>query len=173
MRYFLDTEFIESGPHKPIQLISIGIVAEDGRTFYAVSRDFNPDDASDWVKANVLPQIRMDCRTSIESIRKYLLAFFEGRGKPEFWGYYADYDWVVFCQIFGSMVDLPKGWPMYCRDLKQWCDDLGNPQLPEQSRMEHNALNDALWNQTVYEFLSRRTVLDARRMVRPGDETLA
>jgi hypothetical protein len=53
---------------------------------------------------------------------------------------YADYDWVVLCQLFGAMVDLPKGWPMYCRDIKQWADELGNPQLPEQGKGEHHAL---------------------------------
>lgn len=37
MRYFFDTEFHEDG--QTIDLISIGIVAEDGREFYAVSRD--------------------------------------------------------------------------------------------------------------------------------------
>ena len=69
MKYFLDTEFIE-GWKKPIswlptignfnkkyhsvQLISVGIVAEDGREYYAVSNEFNHRDASDWVKENVL-----------------------------------------------------------------------------------------------------------------------
>ena len=77
----------------------------------------------------------------------------EQYGKPEFWGYYADYDWVVFCWLFGSMMDLPKGWPMYCRDIKQFCDDIGNPRLPEQGKGEHHALSDAKWNKQAYDFL--------------------
>jgi hypothetical protein len=52
MRYYFDTEFIEDG--KTIDLISIGIVAEDGREYYAVSHEFNPCKASQWVKDNVL-----------------------------------------------------------------------------------------------------------------------
>lgn len=80
----------------------------------------------------------------------------EKYGKPEFWGYYSDYDWVVFCQVFGAMIDLPKGWPMYCRDIKQWCDQLGNPKLPEQQSTEHNALHDARWNKLAWEFLKER-----------------
>ena len=40
MKYFIDTEFIESGPLNPIQLISIGVVAEDGREFYW--HNYNP-----------------------------------------------------------------------------------------------------------------------------------
>lgn len=75
-------------------------------------------------------------------------------GPPEIWGYFADYDWVAVCQLFGTMMDLPWGWPMYCRDIKQWCDMLGNPQLPEQGKGEHNALADARWNRTAWEFLA-------------------
>lgn len=41
----------------------------------------------------------------------------------EFYGYYCDYDWVVFCWLFGKMIDLPKGFPMYCKDLKQLQDE--------------------------------------------------
>ena len=57
MKYFLDTEFIE-GFHKPffgkrrhfIDLISIGIVCEDGRQFYAISNEYKYSDADKWVK---------------------------------------------------------------------------------------------------------------------------
>ena len=93
-------------------------------------------------------------------ISKDILAFVgfpetEGYGKPEFWAYYADYDWVVLCQLYGTMMDLPEGWPMYCRDIKQFCDDLGNPKLPEQEEDEHHSLADARWNKKAFEFLER------------------
>ncbi len=160
MKYFIDTEFSELGPHLPIELISIGIVAEDGRELYAVSTEFRAEDCNEWVKKNVLPHllgtVRIGIgRTSLKEIRAAILKFCEPDqyGKPEFWGYYSDYDWVLFCQIFGSMIDLPKGWPMYCRDLKQLCDDMGNPKLPKQKSTEHNALHDARWNKQVFEFL--------------------
>lgn len=42
----------------------------------------------------------------------------------EFYAYYADYDWVAFCWLFGKMMDLPKGFPMYCIDLKQEMDSI-------------------------------------------------
>ena len=51
------------------------------------------------------------------------------------------------------MVDLPKGWPMYCKDIKQLCDDRGNPKLPAQESQEHNALEDARWNKKAFYFL--------------------
>ena len=43
----------------------------------------------------------------------------------------------------GVTVDLPDGVPMYTHDLKQECDRLGNPPLPEQADRHHNALADA------------------------------
>lgn len=155
MRYFLDTEFSESGPRAPIRLISIGIVTEGGDEFYRVA-DFSEHYCNDWVKANVIPHLGISMRTPLDVVAIEVKSFIERTSngeKPEFWGYYADYDWVVFCQMFGAMINLPKGWPMYCRDLKQWCDDLGNPKLPKQITGEHNALNDARWNRDVYSFL--------------------
>lgn len=157
MRYFIDTEFIESGPYKPVQLISIGIVCEDGRELYRQSSEFCSADASQWVRDNVLAQL--DPRGEYHSLKEIAHAILEfvwpdqERPNPEFWGYYADYDWVVFCQIFGTMMDLPDGFPMYCRDIKQLCDDKGNPKLPDQASGEHNALADAKWNKVAWEFL--------------------
>lgn len=153
MRFFLDTEFMESGHLFPITLLSIGIVAEDGREFYAVNSEASYTIANDWVKANVIPHLGRERQMRHVDIGHAIIAFV-GEGKPEFWGYYADYDWVVFAQLFGMMIDLPKGWPMYCRDIKQWCDQLGNPKLPKQESIEHNALQDARWNKLAWEFLN-------------------
>ncbi len=160
MRYWFDTEFIEDG--KTIDLISIGIVAEDGRTFYAEAKECDYDRASEWVKDNVFPHLVGEAyRLPRATIAADIVEFVGD--KPEFWGYYADYDWVVLCQLYGTMMDLPKGWPMYCRDIKQWCDSMGNPRLPEQAGAEHNALQDAQWNRRAWEFLrvERRTYLPA------------
>jgi hypothetical protein len=55
VRYFYDTEFIEDG--RTIELISIGVAAEDGREYYAVSTEFDPERAGSWVRANVLPKL--------------------------------------------------------------------------------------------------------------------
>lgn len=96
------------------------------------------------------------------------------------YAYYADYDWVVFCQLFGKMIDLPKGFPRYCKDLKQELDnkqsilqsefdsidsveELANtlPPInikhmegyPKQSN-KHNALDDAKWNKELHNFIN-------------------
>ena len=55
MRFFYDCEFIEDGT--TIDLVSIGVVGEDGREFYAVSTEFDPSRAGAWVRANVLPKL--------------------------------------------------------------------------------------------------------------------
>lgn len=235
MKYFLDTEFLEGTQKekfpislfrkksKPtIELISIGIVAEDGREYYAISKDFNLDEAwnrfelSDqyknnywikeyWIRDNVLrpiwrdlyfkkqekqqdfvpakwlPEFKKDllegkfdgyfnCKSLQNLIKEYgktnkeiaievqdfctfgsamdsldrttasvllfkkmddftektikerkLIHIFDN--KPVFYGYYADYDWVVFCWLFGKMIDLPTSFPMFCIDLKQMFDE--------------------------------------------------
>jgi hypothetical protein len=152
VKYWLDTEFIEDG--KSIDLISIGIVSEDGREYYCINSDCDYSKASPWVKVNVLPQLRPDDPHKNRGIIGNEVRHFIGADKPEFWGYYADYDWVVFCWLFGAMVNLPKGWPLYCRDIKQFCDSLGNPELPLQGKGEHNALADARWNKKAWYFLN-------------------
>lgn len=155
MRWFLDTEFNEDG--HTIELISIALVAEDGREYYAVSSEFDAERCNDWVKANVLPKLppfdmlgnargesvwkpRAEIATEI---REFVLA----DGKPEFWGYFCDYDWVVVAQLYGRMVDLPDGFPFFCLDLKQRMHERGlkKEQLPPQPNDAHSALADARW----------------------------
>ena len=209
MNYFLDTEFLEGtqktflGISKPtIDLISIGLVCENGNKYYAISKDFNLKEAWNrydlkvnkdykpsfgggldghynpkfireyWIRENVLKPIYDELFMKIVSddnmltgdeyvyftysnfktlIKRYgktnkqigteikdfiyktttNLSFqstenqikYWGKEVPiKFYGYYADYDWVVFCWLFGKMIDLPKGFPKYCIDLKQELD---------------------------------------------------
>lgn len=173
MEHYIDTEFIE----KPgsIQLVSIGIASEDGRTFYAENTGFDERDADDWVRENVLEKLRWWGRNvgesdllfnqifrtasktevfgTIPTIRVELLDFLANDPAPIFYGYFADYDWVVFCWIFGKMIDLPSHFPMYCRDLKQMLDESGKKKIPKPEG-EHNALVDALWNRDLHRHLT-------------------
>ena len=150
--YFLDTEFIEDG--STIDLISIGVRCEDGREFYAESAEADLSQASEWVQANVLPHLDPLWRMSRAKIAGELLKFTNhGAHRPQFWAYYADYDWVAVCQLYGTMMDLPKSWPRFCMDIKQEAVRLGDPTLPEQSSTEHHALADARWNAEVHAFL--------------------
>lgn len=276
MKYFLDTEFLEGkqdkrflgikyGETKPtIDLISIGIVSEDGREYYAISKDFNlkeawnrydevlnklpahnPNLRSDvlharnaagfkkvyWIRENVLNPIFMELQQkereyldkqkqiigyapsinsewsysnfkrlvkkfgkSNKQIAKEVAEFcncscifsekgemscssndkFYSGSKTSFYSYYGAYDHVALCWLFGKMIDLPKGFPMYSKDLKQILDEkvkyasvlsgenfqhvLERWKLkdgyPKQTN-EHNALADAKWNLRLYNFLKR------------------
>jgi hypothetical protein len=170
MLYFLDTEFIEDG--RTIDLISIGIVADDGREFYAVSTEADLERANDWVRTHVLPKLPpRHCPEwmSRKEIRERLETFVRHAGywdqpsvpiKCEFWGYYADYDWVALCQLFGTMMDLPSDFPKFCRDLKQLSVDVGSPRHPDNPG-EHSALADARWNRDLYRFLQGLRALKA------------
>jgi len=173
MRYFLDTEFIEYPC--TIDLISVGIVSEGGRELYLWNSECDYSKTNDWVKENVLKFAppKTDSIGSLWLSKNGIanaVSLFVSE-KPEFWGYYADYDWVVFCWLFGTMMDLPDGWPKYCRDIKQLCDSAGNPDLPQlPDGMEHNALTDAWWNRGAYEYLTGRwslSVADKTAMVFP------
>ena len=150
MKFFLDTEFIEDG--RTIDLISIGVVAEDGMEYYAESSEVDWSKANPWVLMNVKPHL-LDVPQPRSTIASELVEFVGD--KPEFWGYYADYDWVVVAQLFGTMMDLPKSWPMFCMDLKQLCVMKGDPRLPEQTGTEHHVLEDARWNRYIYNWLTR------------------
>lgn len=167
MKYYFDTEFSEVGSFggrvDTIELISIGIVDEYGRQYYAESSEFREDRCNPWVREHVLPQLGpLAARKSRAQIRDEILAYVHRATDPrleaeapEFWGYYADYDWVVLCQLYGRMTDLPRGWPMYCRDVQQLLDAHGLPRawLPPDPSHEHHALADALWIQEAHQRL--------------------
>lgn len=161
MKIFFDTEFIEDG--KTIELLSIGMVREDGNFYYAEVVESIPlwDKADPWVKENVIAHLWSNTSGYYvpELKKKYRICSdivdFVGED-PEFWGYFSDYDWVALCQLFGKMIDLPEGWPMYCLDLKQLALSKGiknSDELPWQIGTEHNALEDARWNKTVFDYL--------------------
>jgi len=267
MNYYLDTEFLEGtqkksvlginyGNTKPtIDLISIGIVSEDNRKYYAVSKEFNLKEAWNrydlkpdidnggmkkvyWIRENVLKPIWEDYLKNqntfekthfwnltsefsyktmkriikwtgksnqqiTEEIKEFVFpkyANYDMTNKlaeipeaiilkdnywmdkkylnPEFYVYYGDYDWVVFCWLFGKMVNLPSGFPYYAKDLKQIMDEKAEQwrlqklkngdnysfehclsvmkhfkTYPKQMN-EHNALSDAIWNKELHEFLN-------------------
>lgn len=167
MRYFFDTEFIEDG--KTIELISIGIVAENGEEYYAeteIARDllqsgkYLPRDSStikdgpQWIMDNVVPHLVGGSIIKPRSIIAAEIINFCNRGNnwPEFWAYYADYDWVVMCQLFGCMINLPVGWPKVCYDLKQHIRGR-QIRLPKQTSAEHNALADARWVRDAFNWI--------------------
>jgi hypothetical protein len=149
----MDAEFHEDG--RTIDLISIGMVREDGAEYYAISADFDLQraQAHPWLAQHVLPLLDPQYTWKPRgAIAREILTF--AGPSPEWWAYYGAYDHVALCQLYGPMIALPAAWPKYSRDLKQWADALGNPTLPTQESGEHNALSDARWNAAVYDFLA-------------------
>lgn len=179
MRCFYDTEFLEDG--RTIELISIGMVTDDGREYYAVNADMPVDRvrAHPWLKENVWPHLpvrgqytgdgRHEGRVSAPgqldtdstlvrpygTIRDEVRLFLTGIPDVELWAWYGAYDHVALAQLFGRMVDLPAGIPMWTNDLKQECQRRGNPQLPAQESGVHNALADARHVKVMYEYLTQ------------------
>ncbi len=149
MRYFYDCEFIEDG--RTIDLISIGVVAEDGREFYAVSTEFDPDRAGPWVRRNVLPKLPSPADPAWMSrsrIRDRLLEFLvpTRNARPELWAWVSAYDHVALCQLWGPMTALPDVMPRYTKDLRHYWEMHGSPTLPPLPAQAHDALADARHN---------------------------
>ncbi|WP_394825042.1 3'-5' exoribonuclease domain-containing protein [Pendulispora albinea] len=175
MKIFYDTEFHENG--KTIDLISIGLVAEDGREYYAVSSEFDWQRAANdrWLAANVLSHLptvmvgpdpnahRVLDRSSHVVLARAAIAadvetFIRQTPQPELWAYYTAYDHVALAQLWGRMVDRPNAVPMFTRDIKQEAARLGvsSDDLPKQLSGEHHALADARHNQVMLAFLADR-----------------
>jgi len=171
MKYFFDTEFIERIKKGAIviDLISIGIVSEDDRKFYYWNKDAPWDEIEkhDWLKKNVLPYkppvIKSGKDKMLYSLKdgwldrkdfaSKILEFVGDDKKPEFWAYYGAYDWVVFCSLFGAMIDLPEHFPMFCMDIMQLKKYFSVDKIPIKQKNEHSALADAEWNKKAYEWL--------------------
>ena len=101
----------------------------------------------DWGHPAVKPR-----RQIANEVRQFILS----HPDPQLWAWYAAYDHVALAQLFGRMIDLPDGMPMFTCDLKQECVRLGDPRVPEQATGVHNALADARHNKTIAEFLRGR-----------------
>ena len=161
---YYDCEFLENG--RTIDLISIGMVREDGAEYYAVNQDCDLWEIQnhEWLMANVVPSLplRMDHDLKMGTLvwdyedpgyrnvrRHYAIArgvrdFILAAPAPELWADYGAYDHVVLCQLWGRMIDLPEGVPMWTHDLRQEAERPGSPALPSLSGItEHNALDDA------------------------------
>jgi hypothetical protein len=175
MKIFYDTEFLEDG--KTIELISIGMVAEDGRELYLVNRDapWRRIRKHEWLMANVVPHLpqphgdwilQMPKRWLIDfanplvehrqEIADAVRQFIQSTPNVELWAWYGAYDHVALAQLWGPMIDLPPGVPMWTNDLKQEVERRGNPSLPKQESAEHDALADARWVRDAYAWLSEQ-----------------
>lgn len=184
-----DLEFLEDG--RTIELISIGMVCDDGREYYAVNSDapWERIRENDWLIRNVLPSLPITGRTSLDSylaipansypkgsmsligadvkdtrvkphwvIANEVRDFIQATPDVELWANYGAYDHVALAQLWGPMIALPEGVPMFTHDIQQEARRLGIAwdDLPQQESGEHNALADARHNQTVRRWLAEQ-----------------
>lgn len=146
MKLFFDTEF--TGLHKNTTLISLGIVAEDGRKFYAVLNDFDRTQCTQWIKENVIKGAVEDALSNPISIiddigvdGKYKENWFV-KGNKRFVSVYLNrwldwiggynsiqfvsdvchYDFVLLVDLItngGTAFDLPGNISPACHDMNQ------------------------------------------------------
>jgi hypothetical protein len=162
-RFFYDTEFLDTGT--TIDLISIGVVAEDGREYYAVNKNapWEKIYAHEWLNANVVPWLPLTPYGSVDlndevvkprsQIAREVRAALLSGYAPELWAWYGAYDHIVLAQLFGTMMQWPGPLPMWTNDLRQWQHQLGVKSMPDQTDGHHNALADARFNKVRWEYL--------------------
>ena len=192
--YCYDTEFLENG--ETIELISIGIVCDDGRGYYAVNSDMPADRIrkDKWLLENVwrhLPLVGykrepysvggkiehrtkehyegvLDAKSTLvkpkwviaNEVREFILECIPLGDTPKLWAYYGAYDHVALAQLFGKMIHLPDGIPMWTHELMQLMESMPGSWGPpaREDADEHHALADARWNMQVLQ-----SILEAQR----------
>jgi len=120
-KIFFDTEF--SGLHQKTTLISIGLISECGKTFYAELTDYDKSQIDDWLQENVIANLQHDpsddefvhihngnvfCTGDSSKIKTELIAWFAQFESVEMWSDCLSYDWVLFNQIFGHAFSIPQ-----------------------------------------------------------------
>ena len=130
MKIFFDTEF--TGLHKNTTLISIGMVDEDGRTFYAEFSDYDETQCDEWIRENVIKHLKLakyehyglnvnntEVYGSKEFIKEKLSDWLSQYKEVELVSDCCHYDMVLFIDIFGSAFDIPKQVNPACHDINQ------------------------------------------------------
>lgn len=143
MRVWFDTEFIDDG--RTIDLISIGMIRDDGLAYYAQNKATDLNKAGDWVKTNVFPHLDTGPQAWIRprQIAREIVQF--AGDDPEWWAYFGAYDWVALCQLYGPMVELPPHWPQFYNEVRTLpCFDAAMAHK-KAGPTAHNALADARW----------------------------
>lgn len=120
---FLDTEF--TGLQRHTTLISLGMVSQGGREFYAEFKDYDTTQVTPWITEHVLDKLNGQLppanandvvwgnnnvqlsgtrREVATALRQWLATF----GTVEVWADVLAYDWVLFCNLFGGAFSIPE-----------------------------------------------------------------
>lgn len=134
MNLYFDTEF--TGLYKRTTLISIGIVSENEKKFYAESTNYKECQCGGWIKENVLKHTILggneklakrlgedDCTTVVlgskADIRYELKEWLKQFDNAHFVSDVCHYDMVLLIDIFGTAFDLPENVSAVCHDINQ------------------------------------------------------
>lgn len=134
MNLYFDTEF--TGLRKDTTLVSIGIVAENGKKFYAEFSDYDESQCDDWIKENVLKhtilggndilakRLGEDSETTVvlgskADIQYELGEWLKQFDDVQFVSDVCHYDMVLLIDIFGGAFDLPNKVSAVCHDINQ------------------------------------------------------
>ncbi|WP_081059641.1 3'-5' exoribonuclease [Burkholderia stagnalis] len=109
LHVFVDTEFTD---FIECDLISIGLVAEDGREFYGERSDFDQASCSEFVRAAVLPQLgrypdRVFTRDGLCGALRAWLSQFSNGSEPRHLCFDYGGDWELLCDLLDGP---PSGW---------------------------------------------------------------
>lgn len=166
MKVWYDTEFLDDG--RLIDLISIGMVREDGAEYYAINAQMPWVRIlqHDWLVENVvnhLPKTKYGVSLDHEHpdvkphhvIKNEVEQFLWDGLKPEhdnveLWSWCGAYDHVALCQLWGAMVDKPFFIPHFTNEIGTLFHINNEPKInvPEGN---HNALADAHYHKKLYE----------------------
>lgn len=120
-RLYFDTEF--TGLHQKTTLISLGIIDDEGNSFYAEFNDYDKSQVDTWIEENVIANLLVDIpfnskrdkhlyhtrvRGNTDRIRRSLEEWLYRYEQVEMWSDCLSYDWVLFCQLFGHAFNIPK-----------------------------------------------------------------
>lgn len=134
MKIFFDTEF--TGLHKDTTLISIGLIDENGRTFYGEFSDYNESQCDNWIRENVIKHLKWSKEGPVEDFVNIYVNSWEAFGSKEYikivlseWLSKYDevelvsdcchYDMVLFIDIFGDAWSIPDVVNPACHDINQ------------------------------------------------------
>jgi hypothetical protein len=156
-KIFFDTEF--TGLHQNTTLISIGLVSECGKTFYAEFTDYDKSQVDEWLQNNVINNLNIpdDDTTQLvntfkgdkEFIKEKLEVWLSQFEQIEMWSDCLSYDWVLFNQIWGHAFNIPKNIYYIPFDLSTlllcygYNADLSRKDFSGLDEINHNALSDA------------------------------
>lgn len=174
MKIFFDTEF--TGLHKNTSLISLGMVDENGRTFYAEFTDYDKNQVNDWLQKNVINNLINDSnKINYESDNWYVIGdkdfictmlkkWLKEYDSVQLVSDVCHYDMVLFIDIFGTAFDLPSNVSPVCYDINTDIANICACTVKEAFDItrelfidveiigdKHNALYDAKVIKRIYE----------------------